>query len=51
MAGETYDDTVHYFEDVEEALLYAEKLAFPKLQQYKFHKAKTCHMGTVEPWV
>jgi hypothetical protein len=49
MAGETYNDTAHYFEDVEEALLYAEALAFPKLQQYKFQKAKTCHMGTMYP--
>jgi hypothetical protein len=49
MAGETYNDTAHYFEDVEEALLYAQALAFPKLQQFKFLKARTCHMGTIHP--
>jgi hypothetical protein len=49
VAGKTYQDTEHHFEDIEEALLYAEGLAFPKLQQYKFQKAKTCYMGTMEP--
>jgi hypothetical protein len=40
MAGQTYNDTAHRFDDLEDALKYGEALAFPKVQAHKFHQAE-----------